>query len=429
MRIIEEAKLKDYIKKFKSFTTEYNTPELFYENIHEISDVSLQSFSYDQDMEFFDESSFVLNVIISIISHPHISNKREEIIIRADQAPNISVDAFQRVLQDSTLWKESDLEMKPEYVYHYQYEDEIKIYENQFIVLLINMLDDELKKYLEFYVSLIPSLGSVNSLSYDNELSEKAILKLEGLKRKIRYIKNTYFYKEVSRGLKISKNIKPTNILTKDRKYKYCFKFYRKFITYLDEAVLINDYRNYCFVNLVKIMKNRGYHLVSNDKNVVGIKKMKLVFENELFRLEFAYADMALSLKVTSFKSKRINASHALLFTGSFNEEANKRLVRVDKKLTTEAISIWHLASVQDNVVVYKNNPMNETELIASWLDSKIYVTDASEELYSRYCPVCKGKTVEQNNSKIYVCHFCDSTYAFVDKKHKKLWLQNARRD
>ena len=42
MRIIEEAKLKDYIKNLKKFTTEYNTPELFYENIHKFSDVSLQ---------------------------------------------------------------------------------------------------------------------------------------------------------------------------------------------------------------------------------------------------------------------------------------------------------------------------------------------------------------------------------------------------
>ena len=43
--------------------------------------------------------------------------------------------------------------------------------------------------------------------------------------------------------LKISKNIKATNILTKDRKYKFCFKFYRKFITYLDEATIIKDFR------------------------------------------------------------------------------------------------------------------------------------------------------------------------------------------
>ena len=100
MRIIEEANLKNYIKQFKKFTTEYNTPELFYENIHKMSDVSLQSFSYEKDMEFFDESSYVLSVIISIISHPHISNKREEIVLRADQAQNISVDAFQRVLQE-----------------------------------------------------------------------------------------------------------------------------------------------------------------------------------------------------------------------------------------------------------------------------------------------------------------------------------------
>ena len=429
MRIIEEANLKNYIKQFKKFTTEYNTPELFYENIHKMSDVSLQSFSYEKDMEFFDESSYVLSVIISIISHPHISNKREEIVLRADQAQNISVDAFQRVLQDSTLWRESDLEMKPEYVYHYQYEDEIRIYENQFIVLLINMIDDELKKYLEFYVSLIPSLGSENNVKLKSDLVEQAILKLEGLKRKIRYIKNTYFYKEVSRGLKISKNIKPTNILTKDRKYKFCFKFYRKFITYLDEATIIKDFRNYSFVNLVKVMKNRGYELVTNEKDVVTNRKIKISIKNELFKLEFSYVDLDLILKVTSLKSKKMSATHALMFTGSFGEEQLKRLTQQENKLSTDALSLWSLANITDTVKVNKFEPMTEVELIEKWLDSKIYVTTGSEEIYSRYCPVCKDKDIEINNSKIYVCHNCGASYCYINSKQSKLWLQRARRD
>ena len=429
MRIIEEAKLKDYIKNLKKFTTEYNTPESFYENIHKMTDVSLQSFSYEKDMEFFDESSYVLSVIISIISHPHISNKREEIILRADQAQNISVDAFQRVLQDSTLWRESDLEMKPEYVYHYQYEDELRIYENQFIVLLINLIDDELKKYLEFYVSLIPSLGSNNNVKLESDLTEQAILKLEGLKRKIRYIKNTYFYKEVSRGQKISKNIKPTNILTKDRKYKFCFKFYRKFITYNDETQLIKDFRNYSFMNLINVLKKRGFELFETEKNAVNSRKFKLSFVNDLFKLEFSYSDLNLILKVTSLKNKKHTATHALMFSPSFNEEANKRLVKQENKLTTDAVSIWNLAYVEDVVKRAKLNPMNEIELIEYWLDSKIYVTTGSEELYSRYCPICRSRDIEFNNSKIYVCSNCSCNYAYINTKLSKLWLQNARRD
>ena len=380
-------------------------------------------------MEFFDESSYVLSVIISIISHPHISNKREEIILRADQAQNISVDAFQRVLQDSTLWRESDLEMKPEYVYHYQYEDELRIYENQFIVLLINLIDDELKKYLEFYVSLIPSLGSNNNVKLESDLTEQAILKLEGLKRKIRYIKNTYFYKEVSRGLKISKNIKPTNILTKDRKYKFCFKFYRKFVTYNDEMTLIKDFRNYSFINLVKVLRKRGFELFETEKNVVNNRKFKLSFINDLFKLEFSYSDLALILKVTSLKSKKLTATHALLFSPTFSEEANKRLIKEENKLTTDALSIWNLAYVEENVKRAKLNPMNETELIEHWLDSKIFITTGSEELYSRYCPICRSNDVEMNNNKIYVCGNCGCNYAYVNTKFSKLWLQNVRRD
>ena len=119
----------------KDFTTKYQDAESFYKHVRKLENVSLQSFSFDRDMEFFGEASFITSVIISIMAHPHISNKREEVVIRAEQAQNLSVEAFQRVLKDSTLWKEKDLEMLPEYVYHYQHVDEIRIYENQFIVL------------------------------------------------------------------------------------------------------------------------------------------------------------------------------------------------------------------------------------------------------------------------------------------------------
>ena len=208
MRIIEEYQLKNYNQNLKEFTTKYKDAESFYKHVNKLENVSLQSFSFDRDMEFFGDASFIMSVIISIIAHPHISNKREEVVIRAEQAQNIDVEAFQRVLKDSTLWKERDLEMLPEYVYHYQHVDEVRIYENQFIVLLIDLLDDELQKYSEFYVSMIPSFDSEKENKLDAESTEKALSMIDGLKRKIRYIKNSYFYKEVSRGLKISKNIK-----------------------------------------------------------------------------------------------------------------------------------------------------------------------------------------------------------------------------
>ena len=237
-----------------------------------------------------------------------------------------------------------------------------------------------------------------------------------------------YFYKEVSRGLKISKNIKPTNILLKDRKYRFCFKFYRKFVTYEDELALIKDYRNYCFMNLLKVMNSRGYELIESDNNVIKSKKMKLMFESNEFKLEFKYKDLELHLKVTSKKSKKYSCKHVLLFNESFSEESNKRLVKNDEVCTTDAISIWSLARVLDDVKVINTNPLTEVELITMWLDSKINETVGSEELYSRYCPVCKSRNVEANDKLLYTCHNCESIYAFTNVKLNKLWIMRVGR-
>ena len=48
--------------------------------------------------------------------------------------------------------------MVPEYVHHYQYTDDLKIYENLFIGLVIKLIDMELAKYTNFYTNLIPTL-------------------------------------------------------------------------------------------------------------------------------------------------------------------------------------------------------------------------------------------------------------------------------
>lgn len=106
-------------------------------------------------------------------------------------------------------------EMVPEYVHHYQYTDDIKIYENIFIGMLINLIRLELNKYSEFYASLIPSVESNNDKYLENKIAEKMITKIEALQRKQMFIQNTSFYKEISKcNLHLTK-VLPTNILLK----------------------------------------------------------------------------------------------------------------------------------------------------------------------------------------------------------------------
>ena len=195
MKIIEESQLKKTISQLNMYQEEHRSIKYFYKDLDELKLGSLQRFSFQQDDAFFNEVSFIFSVISSIIAHPHLSNKGEDIIVRASTAGHLSTESFQQVFKDTQLWKEKDYEMIPEYVHHYQYTDELKIYENVFIGMLIHLIDVELGKYSEFYMHMLPSFAQDDIEISENKTIEKKLAQIDDLERKLRYIKNTYFYK------------------------------------------------------------------------------------------------------------------------------------------------------------------------------------------------------------------------------------------
>ena len=99
MKIIEESKLKENIRQLNKYERANKEPNIFFNNLDSLEFNSLQSVSFVQDNAFFDEISFILNVIASIISHPHLSNKGEDVIIRSELAGHISTESFQRTFK------------------------------------------------------------------------------------------------------------------------------------------------------------------------------------------------------------------------------------------------------------------------------------------------------------------------------------------
>ena len=158
MRFIETQKLNDYIDSVDHILAN-DSLRSAYAKIESVVTASLQGFSIDGDREFLKEVSYVLNVIISIIYHPHIANKREEVVIRIEQAQAIDEEAFRRILTDSSLWKQHGLKMVPEEVHYYQHIDELRIYENRFIGMLISIIDKELSRFSTFYLNKLPTLN------------------------------------------------------------------------------------------------------------------------------------------------------------------------------------------------------------------------------------------------------------------------------
>ena len=436
MKIVEERYLRNTISKLYKFIKEKDDFDQFVLDVDSFEYKSLQDLSFKTDIKFFDEISFVLSVITSIISHPHISNKYEDIILRAELAPAISNEMFLQTMKDPTLWKEDGLDMIPEYVCYHQNIDELRIYENVFICHVINLIDLELKKYNDFYISTIHSFIGQDNLSLKNDNSEKALMKLRFLSKKVKHIKNTRFYREITKKPLNIRYVHPTNILTKDRLYNVCFKFYRQYITYGDKQSLVNDFRLYYFMLTVKALKSLGFELKEED----GINVIRYNFDNELIipKLDLTsntfdvtlsgddkFTGLVLEVKNKRVKGDLITPKHLLIFDTNSNFSGVKDdYFEFDDFTSVDAMSIWNMAYVSDEVEIAFNNPKSEMDLVTEWINSKINHSVGSKNIYSLYCPICKSQSVELINDE-FVCDVCSSKYMFYTDKASKenIWF------
>ena len=410
MRIIEENRLKTIVNIINEYQIKSENISSFYNSINKIKVESLQELFTEKNNEFFDEVSFVLDAITSIIAKPHISNKTEDIILRSDVAGHISNEAFQMSYKEPSLWKEKNYEMVPEYVHHYQYTDEIKIYENIFIGMLIDLIDIELNTFLDMYEGLIPSLDSNTIVLKEDKNIEELIKYANKLERRVRYIKGTHFYKEVSKVSLKGHIITPTNILTKDRLYNYCFKFYKKFIQYTDYNSILQDLKKYYLTLILANFKSKKFVLdekISDFDDLyfnINDYKININTKNDYIKytVEYKNTKSITNLYIDTNEDKQ------------YNEECDYKLL----------IKLYNIKNLDTNEYVF-HNPKLEKELIDYLISESIKTYTGKKELYTTYCPICRGKDIE-NIKNLYRCNSCESEYLFIDKN--TIWFKKIRR-
>ena len=411
MKALEEIKLKDAISLITKYENDKDAKAI-YSQINSLNLNSLQEFSFDADKEFFDEISFVLSVIITIIHHPHIISYHRDEIIRADLAGHIENDSFQMVFKDPKLWREKEAgEMVPEEVYYHEHIDELKIYENIFIGMLINMIDQELKKTLDFYVSLLPTLNISDELITTDEV-KYAIETAEKELKMIRYIKDTYFYKVIKTCNLNNRKIIPTNILLKDRLYNHCFKFYKKFIRYPDVKSLSRDFTKYYFYKLLNTCKN------NNAKYVKAKSSNDITLSISAYKLNLVMIDNDAKIEASVIK-KDVSMHYTLYCASDIATFDNSDI----KDLDNQVITIWNL---YDGLTLKQINDkaLIEDELIKMWLDSTMNEIVLDRSIYIKYCPVCKSHSITESD-KVYTCLSCNSQYTFTSDN--KAWIMRIR--
>lgn len=425
MRKNEEFNLSEQTQSIVSFAKQNDTLEKFYKNIESLKLTSIQDLSFENDIEFFKELSFIISVIFSIISKPHINNKREEIIIRSGEASSISQEGFQKTLQDSSIWKDKGYgQIAPEYIYHHAFEDDLKIYENIFVVHMINELAFAFDHYSALYVSLLKVLDNKNEelVQHDSAL-ENAIKAVSKLIRRMNQIKDSQFYRVVSRAQNKPKVFYPTNILVKDRLYNILYKFYKKTNVFETKQDIDDGLFNFYFVRILQNLKARKFEISSKGSLC---EKGALTLPAQL---SFVGKDFDLNLFVNKeqhsflfeYLDEGFSSKHLLVVTSDSTFQDTAVVKPEEDVFSNEYLSLWHLGESNGRIINLINQTLlGEEKLVDKFIESHHHVVEGSERLYSTYCPSCKSRNITFNNG-FYACPDCGVIYRFSKEKENTI--------
>ena len=260
----------------------------------------------------------------------------------------------------------------------------------------------------------------------DDTAQMKAMDEVNFVLHRIEQIKNTYFYKEVSKAKSRPKVFNPTNILLKDRLYNICFKFYKKLFIYQEEGGLDKDLFIYYYVLILRKLRENDFRL--NDcKEKVFVKNelvipSKVSMANNNYQIEVeSRVNKNLFIFNYSEKDGSNKATHLLYIKSDYSAPFEYEDIGEDYFVVSiETLSLWYLSMLLNGKLVKINKTFkSEMEMIRTFVDSHHYVVSASEKIYSSYCPSCKGKDLSENNG-FFICADCGAVYRFVKDKQNK---------
>ena len=430
----ELSYLESYSKIISSYLKKHEDISSFYDDIDSLNIGSLQNIYSKKDFDYLTSFDSILSIVISIIRSPLITSTTNEIIIRSGQASSLTNDDFVKSLSDSSLWKSKNGKMVPEYVYFHEYVDELKTYENYFIVQLINAINKEIELYSYSYSSKINSFKNIDSkLTKSNTFEEDIASLIDKIEKKIHLIKDTNFYKMINKDHHYIQNVVATNILLSNVLYNRCFRFYKEMISNIDSNELNKSLSIYYYCLILKF-----FHNYENRLQLKKSSNYKITPDKTDFILEFYNNDLDASIRLKDnifyinrkIKTTKISNSIEILICHNIDGlDLNKYIL--DNVDSFNFVSIWHFGYVENNKIYIANNdPISEVNMIDEIFKSHYEVISGSRKIYSHYCPICKSKDIYIDDNETYICSNCSSTYRFIsaNKGEEKIIITKARR-
>lgn len=448
------SKQNNLLKKVFNETSSFNDVINFVNNNKLMS---FTNFNYEEMYNQVKTYHHVLNRIISIVYKPKISITPHEEIIRSELASLIDPTSLNETLKDSRLWKRKNNKMTPEYVKIQKYEDSVVTYENNFIAMLIDILESKLnerlnditpfsKSFEELYgvselnfgkYSFLKEFDMFNNPSvnvFKNKVANtQELIKLinNGLK-KIKNIKASELYRFNKNKMK-HKNVIPTNILLHESNYAYAYRFYLDNFLKEGEEYTHNlevSYLNYVLINIFKVINDYvidkdNLKLFLTSDGVINFKNIKLKINH--FTLNISPLDESFTYLIKVQLNQEISL-YRLKITYRLNKDNISVLDNDPNYISTLLVTHTNSVSLFDrvnNISIYSRNNLKK---IKSMFSSFMLLTLDNENIYESTCPIC-GKRTLINEDGNKVCESCRSIYVRTKiEKENYIWIKSLRR-
>lgn len=388
--------------------------------------------------EIIDKLNSSIGNLMSVSEKPYITLKNEYELVHASKADKLSPKGIQMTIRDSSVWIDKD-NPRPEYVYRKTFEEEYDSYENRVVRTLIDRLiafingpvlqaRNAIKNlYDEYFQSdrlnkfdLI-RIADFNTFILSENVFFKDFQKLYLLQSKLNYLKNTDFYKIMSKCPKFTGTPEPTNLFTHNTDYRACYLLWNyldtcmKNTTDLNEMEISSLYSSYIVLLASSFLSKMGYKLIEDrelDEVLYEFEISDLIFNGDLF---------AISLSIEK---------NMLLINTLCKQNKIKQLTKVelktidDGKKSQDADYTLCLYPVEysDNMACVTPNNENSTTDLYMLLKCCTLVAPVNEGVYTNICLVCGSNMLNAHNHDC-VCDNCGAHYTFLDDNH--LWLRS----
>lgn len=400
-------------------------------------------FFYISSPEKFDTSLLIaclekyLPFLTNVVQSPYVILKSEYELVRTERAGNMTPQAIRKTVRDTTLWKKHGEKMRPEYVYSATNEDEYATYENRVVRTLIDkavrFLDlpaecarEGVKNLYEAYFqsSSLNKLDLVRLFDEDlfkdsNPESFADYSKLYQLRGKLTQLRNSHFYKILSRAPAFTGVPEATNLFVHSPDYNGCFKLWRSLdefyagLSLLSSAQQRSVYSAFVTLAMISCYVRLGFAPVrdvpvgNTDKNF-SLKDFCL--KNEDFNVVLNADEEKITVLVQCAKARSQQTTVIRLRTDLSEEDVSDNAFTVS----------LHRTEYSDRAVCVTPGNKNSLKDLEALVRCSVLTFGADKSIYDKVCLVC-GSNLLEDKGRAFRCPDCGAVYTFLGKD--KVWL------